>query len=286
MLDSISATRHAVRKAKVLGDVALVPTMGALHEGHLSLVRAAKRKCKTVVVSVFVNPTQFGPGEDLDLYPRDLEADLIKLEQEGVELAFAPPVHEMYPDSFAGTSVDVPGIGDRLDGRSRPGHFRAVTTVVAKLFHIVTPDYAFFGEKDAAQVAVLRTMLRDLNFPLELIVCPTVRDPDGLAMSSRNQYLNGDERGRARLLYQALCAVRDAASRGVDNAVELRTIMLKTIENDALVRLEYAEIVHPDTLLPIVNSSNGALVALAARIGQTRLIDNLILPATESNLCE
>lgn len=287
MLGSISATREAVRKAKALGDVALVPTMGALHEGHLSLVRAAKQKCKTVVASVFVNPTQFGPGEDIDRYPRDMEADLRMLGQEDVEFAFAPSVDEMYPKSFAGTSVEVPGVADRLDGRSRPGHLGAVATVVAKLFHIVSPDYAFFGQKDAAQVAVLRTMLRDLNFPLKLVVCPTVREPDGLAMSSRNQYLNADERGRAQLLYRALCAARDAAAtRGLDDANELRTIVTETIERDPLLRLDYAEIVHPDTLLPVADSSRGALIAIAAWIGQTRLIDNMILPATETRICE
>jgi pantoate--beta-alanine ligase len=286
VLDSVSATRQAVRKAKVLGDIALVPTMGALHEGHLSLVRAAKQQCKTVVVSVFVNPTQFGPGEDLDRYPRNLEADLGKLGEEGVELVFTPSVHEMYPDSSVGTSVEVPGIADRLDGRSRPGHFRGVATVVTKLFHIVSPDYAFFGQKDAAQVAVLRAMVRDLDFPLELVVCPTVREPDGLAMSSRNHYLNADERRHARLLYQALCAARDAASLGVRDAVELRKIILKMMECDSVARLEYAEVVHPDTLLPIADSSSGALVAIAAWIGATRLIDNLLLPATEAKTCE
>jgi pantoate--beta-alanine ligase len=259
--------------------------MGALHKGHLSLVRAAKQKCKTVVVSIFVNPTQFGPGEDLARYPRDLQADVTTLEQEGVELVFAPSVDEMYPDGSTSSFVEVPGIADRLDGRSRPGHFRGVATVVAKLFHIVLPDYAFFGQKDAAQVAVLRAMVRDLNFSLELVICPTVREPDGLALSSRNQYLNVEERGRARLLYQALRAAQEAASRGVNDAPRLRAIILDTIEPDAMVRLDYAEVVHPDTLLPVHDLSRGALIAIAAWIGQTRLIDNLLLPAIEANSC-
>jgi pantoate--beta-alanine ligase len=285
VLNSVSSTREAVLKARTLGDVALVPTMGALHEGHVSLVRAAKARCRTVVTSIFVNPTQFGPGEDLARYPRNLEADLRKLELEGVELVFAPSVHEMYPNSCAGSSVDVPGVADRLDGRSRPGHFRGVATVVTKLFHIVLPDYAFFGQKDAAQVAVLRSMVRDLNFPLELVVCPTVREPDGLAMSSRNEYLNAEERGRARLLYQGLCAARDLALHGVNDAAELRTMVVKTMERDSIVRLEYVEIVHPDTLLPVDDLSGGALIAIAAWIGRTRLIDNVLLPAAETNTC-
>ena len=205
VLESVAAIRDAVRAAKRLGDVALVPTMGALHEGHLSLVRAAQRKCATTVVSIFVNPTQFGPGEDLASYPRDLEADVRKLEREGVDLVFAPSVDAMYPNGLSASFVEVQGIADRLDGRSRPGHFRGVATVVAKLLHIVSPDYAFFGQKDAAQVAVLRAMVRDLNFPLELVACPIVREPDGLAMSSRNRYLTADERARASLLYHALC---------------------------------------------------------------------------------
>jgi pantoate--beta-alanine ligase len=286
VLNSVSAIRKALRRARALGDVALVPTMGALHDGHLSLVRAAKDRCKTTVVSIFVNPTQFGPGEDLARYPRDLDEDLKKLEEEGVELVFAPSVDEMYPDGASASFVEVPDISDRLDGRSRPGHFRGVATVVTKLFHIVSPDYAFFGQKDAAQVAVLRAMVRDLNFPLELVACPTVREPDGLAMSSRNRYLNVEERGRARLLYQTLCAVRDAASRGVKHAAELRITILHTMERDPTLRLDYAEIVHPDTLLPVDDLSRGALIAIAAWIGKTRLIDNLLLPATGMTLCE
>ena len=286
VLESIATIRQAALDAKARGDVALVPTMGALHEGHLSLVRAARKRCRTVVVSIFVNPTQFSPGEDLARYPRNLEADVTKLKQESVDLVFAPSVDEMYPIGSAGSSVEVTAIADRLDGKSRPGHFRGVATVVTKLFHIVLPDYAFFGQKDAAQVAVLRAMVRDLNFPLELVVCPTVREPDGLAQSSRNQYLNPDERVRARLLYQALCEARDAASRGINDAAKLRTIILNTMKRDPMVRLEYAEIVDPDSLLPLDDSSCGALIAIAARIGQTRLIDNLLLPAAGNNSCE
>jgi pantoate--beta-alanine ligase len=285
VFDSVLAIRRAVLNAKALGDIALVPTMGALHEGHLSLVRAAKQRCKTVVVSIFVNPTQFGPGEDLARYPRDLQADVTKLEQEDVELVFAPSVDEMYPDGSTSSFVEVPGIADQLDGGSRPGHFRGVATVVAKLFHIVLPDYAFFGQKDAAQLAVLRAMVRDLNFPLQLVACPTVREPDGLALSSRNRYLNTEERDRARLLYQGLRAAQEAASRGLNEAPTLRAIILDIIERDAMVRLDYAEVVHPDTLLPVHDLSRGALIAIAAWIGQTRLIDNLLLPAVEASSC-
>jgi pantoate--beta-alanine ligase len=207
------------------------------------------------------------------------------LEQEDVEFVFAPSVDEMYPDGSTSSFVEVPGIADQLDGGSRPGHFRGVATVVAKLFHIVLPDYAFFGQKDAAQLAVLRAMVRDLNFPLQLVACPTVREPDGLALSSRNRYLNAEERDRARLLYQGLRAAQEAASRGLNEAPTLRAIILDIIERDAMVRLDYAEVVHPDTLLPVHDLSRGALIAIAAWIGQTRLIDNLLLPAVEASSC-
>lgn len=283
--DSISSIRQALRQARQHGDIALVPTMGALHEGHLSLVRAAKRKCKTVAASIFVNPTQFGPTEDFARYPRNLDADVRKLKEEGVELVFAPSVAEMYPAGPSSSFVEVAGVADRLDGKSRPGHFRGVATVVAKLFHIVSPDFAFFGQKDAAQVAVLREMVRDLNFPLELVVCPTVRDQDGLAMSSRNQYLTVEERNRATLLYKSLCHACEAASSGVNDAARLRTILLQAIEGDPMVRLDYAEIVDPDTLLPVQEVSHGALIAIAAWVGNTRLIDNAVLPSVETNLC-
>jgi pantoate--beta-alanine ligase len=251
--------------------------MGALHEGHLSLVRAARAMCDAVVVSIFVNPTQFGPHEDFERYPRTLESDLELLEREGVALVFAPLLEEMYPKGGEATFIEVSGIGDRLDGRSRPGHFRGVTTVVAKLFHIVSPDVAFFGQKDAAQVAVLRAMVRDLNFPLKLEVCPTVREPDGLALSSRNRYLSGEQREQALVLHRALLAAETEAARGVREAAELRGVMWRALEREPGVRIDYAEVADPGTLLPVGDVAQGALLAVAAWVGQTRLIDNLLL---------
>ena len=203
----------------------LVPTMGALHEGHLSLVRAAKAQCDAVAVSIFVNPTQFGPAEDLSKYPRQFDRDCRLLEKEGVEILFAPPVEEIYPNSNSnndpGTWVVVEGLSEKLDGRSRPGHFRGVTTIVSKLFHIVEPEAAFFGQKDAAQLAVIRRMVRDLNFPVEIVACPIVREPDGLAMSSRNAYLNGEERSRALVLQRSLQEARQQFQDGERIAAKL-----------------------------------------------------------------
>lgn len=255
----------------------LVPTMGALHEGHLSLIRAAKQRCKIVAVSIFVNPTQFGPNEDFDRYPRTLEHDCDLLQREGVDLLFAPSAAEMYPAGTPRAIVDVPEVGARLDGAWRPGHFRAVATVVAKLFNIISPDVAFFGQKDAAQLAVLRAMIRDLNFPLEIVACPTVRDQDGLAMSSRNRYLDPHERDQARALFNALTTVRLLAAFGVHDSRDLRSRLQTALESTPGIEIEYADIVNPDTLLPIDDVTNGALVAVAARVGSTRLIDNLLL---------
>jgi pantoate--beta-alanine ligase len=253
--------------------------MGALHEGHLSLVRAARAACDMLIVSIFVNPTQFGPNEDYQRYPRTFDADLKLLSQEQVDFVFAPSSEEMYPEAGPGTAVEVPGIGDRLDGASRPGHFRGVSTVVAKLFHITLADLAFFGQKDAAQVAVLRSMVRDLNFPLELVVCPTIRESDGLAISSRNRYLTASEREQSLVLYRALAKAHSAVQRGVLDARQLRDTMMHVLNNEPGAHVEYAEVVDPDTLLPIDNVSDGALLAVAVRIGATRLIDNMLLPA-------
>ena len=279
--------REASRHAKKQGTLALVPTMGALHDGHLSLVRAARAACDTVVVSIFVNPTQFGPNEDYERYPRTLDADLALLAQEQVDFVFVPDKAEMYPIGKTATLVEVPHIGDRLDGASRLGHFRAVATVVAKLFHITMPDAAFFGQKDAAQVAVLRAMVRDLNFPLELVVCPTVREPDGLAMSSRNRYLTVSERRQSLALYRSLLSAHDEAHRGIRDARELRNTMMRVMQNEPSARVEYVEVVDPETLLPIEDVSEGALLAIAAQIGRTRLIDNVLLPpSTRNGLCE
>jgi len=261
--------------------VGFVPTMGALHEGHISLVRAARAQCDVVVASVFVNPTQFGPNEDFARYPRNLEHDSRLLEAEKTDYIFSPSVDDMYP-SGASTWVTVEGISDKLDGRSRPGHFRGVTTVVAKLFQIVQPDLAFFGEKDAAQSAIIRKMVRDLNFPVEIVVCPIVRDPDGLAMSSRNSYLDAVQRKQATALHRALVSIETMAQQGECNALRLISIGQRVLAEAPAVRLDYLEVVDPDTLDPVADTSQGALVAVAAYVGGTRLIDNLVLGRKET----
>ncbi len=269
--------RRRGRSSRLLG---LVPTMGALHAGHLSLVRACRQQCEITTVSIFVNPTQFGPNEDLALYPRTFEADCLMLEAEEVDLLFAPEVAEMYPGGKLRTSVEVGAIGGRLDGRSRPDHFRGVATVVAKLFGIVTPDVAFFGQKDAAQVAVLRAMVQDLNFATRIAVCPTQREVDGLALSSRNRYLDASERVDARALPAALRHVRAMAESGTTDAQTLRDALHEQLSTSPGVRLDYADVVNPETLEPLANTTGGALVAVAAWIGTTRLIDNIVLPPT------
>jgi len=277
----ICATIHEARAAsrsfrehgKRLG---LVPTMGALHEGHLSLVRAAKAQCDAVAVSIFVNPTQFGPTEDLARYPRRFEQDCELLEKEGADFVFAPSAEEMYSKGEV-TWVTVEGLSEKLDGRSRPGHFRGVTTVVAKLFHAIEPDAAFFGQKDAAQVAVIRRLVRDLNFPIEIVVCPIVRESDGLAMSSRNAYLNPEERQRALVLQRSLRRVKEEFRAGERSAAKLAAGAKQIIANEPQVRLDYFEIVDPDTLDPLGEISRPALVAVAAYVGATRLIDNIVL---------
>jgi pantoate--beta-alanine ligase len=261
------------RKDKRLG---LVPTMGALHEGHLSLVQAAKSQCDVVAVSIFVNPTQFGPHEDFAKYPRGFEGDCALLEKEGVDLVFAPSVEEMYPPG-AVTFVTVEGLSEKLCGRSRPGHFRGVTTVVAKLFHVVEPDVAFFGQKDAAQLAIIRRMVRDLNFPVEVMACPIVREPDGLAMSSRNAYLDAEQRKSALVLYRSLTRVQEMFAQGERAATKLTDAGKQIIREGPSVRLDYFEIVNPNTLDPLTQISKPALVAVAAFVGTTRLIDNVVL---------
>lgn len=259
------------------GDVfALVPTMGALHQGHISLVRAARKECDQVVVSLFVNPLQFGPNEDLAKYPRNFERDRALLEQEGVEVLFAPSVQEMYPAGSV-TYVTVEGLSDKLCGRSRPSHFRGVTTVVAKLFNIVQPDLAFFGQKDAAQVAIIRRMVRDLNIPVQIVSCPIVREPDGLAMSSRNAYLDSPQRKFALALYRSLMRVQEQFDQGERNAVKLIEAGQRVFAEEPSVRLDYLEIVDPDTLDRVDEVSRAAMVAVAAFVGSTRLIDNIVL---------
>ncbi len=269
--------RAASRAARCAGKrLGFVPTMGALHEGHLSLVRAARASSDVVAASIFINPTQFGPNEDLAKYPRSFERDCEMLEREGVQLLFAPSVEEMYP-AGAVTWVTVEGLSEKLDGRSRPGHFRGVATVVAKLFHAVEPDAAFFGQKDAAQVAIIRRMVRGLNLPVEIVVCPIVREADGLALSSRNAYLTSEQRRQALVLHHSLQRVQALADAGEKNAARLRSAGLEELARESFVRRDYFEVVDPDTLDPVEDVSRGALVAVAAYVGSTRLIDNLLL---------
>jgi len=250
--------------------------MGALHRGHLSLVARAKSECGAVVASIFVNPLQFGPHEDFDRYPRQLARDCELFEAAGVDFVFAPSVAEMYPPG-ATTMVDAGAIGDRLDGAHRPGHFRGVATVVAKLFHAVQPDKAYFGQKDAVQVAVLRQMVRDLNFPVELVACPIVRDEDGLALSSRNAYLLGDDRARALTIPRVLDAMREEVAAGVLDADSVLSSGRDAVRRLGGIELEYLEIVDESTLEPVAAIRPGTLVAIAASVGKTRLIDNFLV---------
>src|ERR1700722_5747641 len=273
-----SASRVARCAGKRLG---FVPTMGALHEGHLSLVRAARAACDTVAASIFVNPTQFGPNEDLATYPRSFERDREWLEREGVEFLFAPAVEEIYPPG-AVTWVTVEELSDKLDGRSRPGHFRGVATVVAKLFNIVEPDAVFFGQKDAAQVAIVRRMVRDLRLPVEIVVCPIVREADGLAMSSRNAYLDARQRRQALVLQRSLKRVKQISDAGERDAARLIAAGREEFVRESSVQLDYFEIVNPETLEPVEHTSGGALVAVAAFVGTTRLIDNVVIQGSTS----
>jgi pantoate--beta-alanine ligase len=276
-ITSASAMTAISRQARRAGKrVGFVPTMGALHQGHLSLVRAAGTQCDVVVVSIFVNPKQFGPNEDFANYPRTLESDSALLAEEKVDYLFCPAVEEIYPPG-ATAWVKVEGISDRLDGRSRPGHFQGVTTVVAKLFNIVQPDLAFFGQKDAAQTAIIRQMVRDLSFDVEIVVCPIVREPDGVAMSSRNVYLSLEERKHATVLHRALIRVQKLFEQGERDAARLAAAGKEVIAGEYGVHLDYFELVNPDTLENVADSAAGALVAVASYVGSTRLIDNMVL---------
>ena len=266
-------SKEARRSGKRVG---LVPTMGALHDGHLSLVRAARTQSDVVAVSIFVNPTQFGPKEDFSRYPRTFERDCALLQAEKVDVIFNPSVEEMYPGGPP-TWVTVEGLSEKLDGRSRPGHFRGVTTVVSKLFNIVQPDVAFFGQKDAAQAAVIRKMVRDLDFDVRIVVCPIVREKDGLAMSSRNVYLTPEQRKQATVLYRSLMRVQTLADQGESDAAKLTMAGKQVIAEEPQVRLDFFEIVNRDTLDPVSDICKGALVAVAAYVGETRLIDNVVL---------
>ncbi|MCS6806995.1 MAG: pantoate--beta-alanine ligase [Acidobacteriota bacterium] len=268
-----AVARATARQGQRIG---FVPTMGALHEGHLSLVRAAQQRADVVIVSVFVNPTQFGPHEDFNRYPRDLQTDIALLEREGVQYLFAPSVEAMYPAGYA-TYVTVEGLADRLCGRSRPGHFRGVTTVVLKLFEIVRPHVACFGQKDAQQLVIIRKMVADLNLDVEIVACPIVREPDGLAMSSRNRYLQPDERQAATILYRSLQHARQMIDSGQRQAAEITAAMRQLIQREPLARIDYIEIVNAQTLDPLTVLEGECLIALAVFVGPARLIDNLVV---------
>jgi pantoate--beta-alanine ligase len=267
---------HGARvKESVLG---LVPTMGALHEGHLSLIREAQAQCSPVVVSIFVNPKQFGPSEDFQKYPRTFESDCAALETLRVDYLFAPSPSEIYPPDFR-TAVFVEGLSDRLEGRSRPGHFRGVTTVVLKLFEIVQPRSAFFGRKDAQQARIIRQMAADLNLDTNVVICPIVRDADGLALSSRNAYLRPDDRLAAVALYRSLEAARREVESGERDPVRILAALRRIVDAEPHIALEYAEIVDAETLEPVMNLNRPSYALIAARVGTTRLIDNaLIVP--------
>jgi len=263
-------------RQQIAEPVGFVPTMGYLHEGHLSLVRQARVENPSVAVSIFVNPTQFGPQEDIDRYPRDTQRDLALLEKERTDIVFMPPVAEMYPPQFS-SWVEVGKVTERLEGASRSGHFRGVTTVVAKLFNIVQPTRAYFGQKDAQQAIVIKKMVADLDMNLEVITLPTVREPDGLAMSSRNTYLNPEERQAALVLYQALTLAQQLWSQGEKDAEKLRREMLTLIQKQPLASIDYVSIANAETLDELDTVTTPALVSMAVKIGKTRLIDNVVL---------
>ena len=272
-VETVAALRSALREAP--RPVGLVPTMGALHEGHLALVRAAREECATVVATIFVNPTQFGPNEDLDRYPRSLPADLALLEQEGGDFVFTPLVDEMYPSGFV-TTVHLDGPALPLEGAARPGHFDGVATVVAKLLLQSLPDRAYLGRKDGQQTAVIRRLVRDLNIPTEIVVVPTIREADGLAMSSRNAYLSPEQRAAAPVVFRALSASRDRFRAGLQDMAALEDTARRMIEASPLASVEYVAGVDPDTMEPWPGRGP-CMLAAAVRIGSVRLIDNVIL---------
>ncbi len=263
--------RQARAESRIIG---LVPTMGALHEGHTSLIARAKQECSPLIASIFVNPKQFGPNEDFAKYPRTFESDSERLRQAGVDALFTPEAAEIYPKDFS-TYVHVEGLSERLEGRSRPGHFRGVTTVVMKLLQIVQPHRAYFGRKDAQQARLIAQMARDLNLDSEIVVCPIVREPDGLALSSRNVYLNPEERKAATILYRALKTAKGELAAGIRDALHLQTSLRRKLDSERLAAVDYAEVVDAETFEPIVRVSRACYLLLAVFIGKTRLIDNL-----------
>jgi pantoate--beta-alanine ligase len=273
VVETIAEIRAARTGFASLG---LVPTMGFLHAGHISLVERAKAECGAAAVSIFVNPTQFGPNEDLARYPRDLPRDLALLEQAGADLVFTPQPAEIYPQGFA-THVEVGPVAEPLEGASRPGHFAGVATVVAKLFNIFQPTRAYFGQKDAQQCVVIRRMTRDLDLPVEVVIAPTVREPDGVALSSRNAYLTAEDRARATVLFRALSEASARFAAGEHDAEALREAMRRTIAAEPAIEIDYVSVADPETLRELDRIEGGALASLAARLGRARLIDNLLL---------
>lgn len=277
LITGISEMAEAAEEIRSAGKaIGFVPTMGYLHEGHLSLVRQAKRECGTVVLSIFVNPAQFGPNEDLARYPRDLDGDIAKCRREDVSIVFAPGAEEMYPGGHA-TYVEVEGVSQGLCGAVRPGHFRGVATVVTKLFNIVRPHRAYFGQKDFQQTLVVRRLAKDLNTEVEVIVCPTVREPDGLSISSRNIYLSPEERMASARIYRSLASARNLRESGETRPEALVEKVREILKGEALIKVEYVEIVGADGMKKVKTVGDSAVIALAVRIGKTRLIDNILI---------
>jgi pantoate--beta-alanine ligase len=275
------SVRHLVKAARSDGKkIGLVPTMGALHIGHISLIETAVKECDFVVVSIFVNPTQFGPSEDFEKYPRPLEADLKTCKKAGVDVVFAPTTEKMYPQENI-TWVNVEKLTEQLCGRSRPEHFRGVATVCAKLFNIVQPDTAFFGQKDGQQAIVIKRMVADLNMPLEIVVCPTVRQPDGLAVSSRNQYLTNQQKKDATLIYKSLQKAKEMINTGITDCEKVLSRMRTTLNQAPSIKIEYVSIVDAETVQPIDQIEGKVLVAVAVKIGQARLIDNILMDTSK-----
>src|SRR5579864_2556615 len=283
IIRTVDWMKQTSRQAEAAGRViALVPTMGALHAGHLSLVRAARERCSPIVVSIFVNPKQFGPSEVFQKYPRDFEKDRALLENLNVDYLFFPEAAEIYSRAFH-TSVHVEGLSEKFEGRIRPGHFQGVTTVVLKLFEIVRPRFAYFGRKDAQQARIIRQMSADLNLDPEIVVCPILREPDGLAMSSRNAYLKNGDRRAATVLHRALDAARREIVRGTRAAAALLETVRGTVASEPVAKLDYAEIVDADSFEPISFLRGNCLVLVAARVGPTRLIDNMLIEERGGN---
>jgi len=276
MKTTITIPETRMERSLLPSPVGFVPTMGYLHDGHISLVKAAKAECASVIASIFVNPTQFGPSEDLAKYPRDLPRDLALLEAAGVNLVWTPTTEVMYPAGFQ-TWVEVEGLTRRLEGEVRPGHFRGVATVVTKLFNSVNPDKAYFGQKDAQQAAVIRQMTRDLNLPIEIVICATLREVDGLAKSSRNIYLSPEERQAARIIFRALSAAKSAFDSGERQAENLRSLVQETIATEPLARMQYVSCADYETLEELDTLHGRALLSTAVFVGKTRLIDNFVM---------